>query len=242
MRTALTVVALLVAFATGCVREIPAAERGAEMFSDPGLSPSNLNEVSCATCHSTEATEMAERRFAGETMWGVTRRTRYWGGQITTLRGAVDHCLEFFMRGRPLDPDDLDARALHEYLASLGPEGPTDARPMTVIERVDGLPEGDRTRGEATWRAACQPCHGETHSGEGRLPGRDLEDIILPQIAIDLYPELFPEFPAGLVVIEKVRHGGFITTAGVMPFFSVERLSDDELADILTYLELPSLE
>ena len=237
-RAAIWVLALGLA---ACVKEVPAADDGEATFNDPGLSASNLNEVSCATCHATTKEAPEGHLFAGETMWGVTTRTRYWGGQAVTLPDAIDQCLEYFMRGQALDTDSLESRALHEYLRSLGPDEPAEERPFTVVNRIEGLPPGDATRGATVWAEACQECHGEIHTGEGRLPGRDLEEIIFPEYALTEYPEIFADFPPGLVVVEKVRHGGFFTTAGVMPLFSLERLSDEQLGDVLTYLGLPSL-
>lgn len=237
----LVLAVLLAAGTTGCLDEIPASERGAELFADPGLSPSRLNEVSCAHCHGTTAEPRADERHAGATMWGVARRERYWGGQVVSMREAVDQCLTLFMRSPPLDPADLDARALHEYLTSLGPDSPgvTPTLPLTIIEQIEGLPDGDAVRGRPLYEAACQECHGALGSGEGRL--EDLDDEIFPEYITGELAAAFPDFPVGLVVVEKVRHGGFITTAGVMPPFSIESLSDVELADIVAYLGVRSL-
>lgn len=224
-----------------CVKEVPAADKGEDMFNDPGLSASNLNEVSCATCHATTAEEPAGRRLSGYTMWGVTTRTRYWGGQEVTLVDAIDQCLVYFMRGQPLDTTSLESRALHEYLRTLGPDVAAEEKPYTIVERIEGVPDGDATRGATVWAEACQECHGEIHTGNGRLPGRDLEEIVFPEYATTEYPSLFPDDPPGLVVVEKVRHGGYFNTAGVMPPFSTERLSDEQLGDVLAYLGLTSL-
>ncbi len=239
-RAGLLAGAAALALCGGCLTEVPATERGAELFEDPGLSTSSLNEVSCATCHATTAETPADWRPPGATLWGVTRRPRYWGGQVVTLHEAVDQCLRYFMRGQALDLDALDPRALHAYLASLGPEAPAETLPLTILEQIEGLPDGDAARGAPLWAAACQECHGETVTGDGRLD--DLDDQIFPDYVTGELADAFPEFPVGLVVVEKVRHGGFITTAGVMPPFSIESLSDAELADIVAFLGVRSLE
>ena len=38
--------------------------------------------------------------------------------------------------------------------------------------------------------------------------------------------------------VEKVRHGAFLSYTGTMPPFSLEALPDEDLADILSYLDL----
>jgi thiosulfate dehydrogenase len=38
------------------------------------------------------------------------------------------------------------------------------------------------------------------------------------------------------VVVEKVRHGKFFNIGGMMPLYSVETLTDQQLADIVTFL------
>jgi thiosulfate dehydrogenase len=41
------------------------------------------------------------------------------------------------------------------------------------------------------------------------------------------------------VFVEKTRHGGFLGYGGTMPPFSLNVLSDEDLADLLTFLRLP---
>ncbi len=63
-----------------------------------------------------------------------------------------------------------------------------------------------RARGAEVYRAACQTCHGEPHTGKGRLTDKA---SVLPEVMKD-YDQLFPGVPHSLVVIEKVRHGAVL--------------------------------
>ena len=43
---------------------------------------------------------------------------------------------------------------------------------------------------------------------------------------------------ARFAVVEKLRHGRFFNIGGVMPLYSLEALSDQDVADLLAYLGL----
>jgi thiosulfate dehydrogenase len=221
----------------GCVVDTPAAERGAERFADPqGFSASRLNRIACATCHDTG--DAGAVRKSGSSLAGVTARTSFWGGAEPTLLDAVNACLTLFLRGDPLGDTSEASRQLYEFLASITPDDASgEAIAVTIPERIDPLPLGDPTRGEALFTAACVPCHGAPHTGEGNLILPDA--VVLPEVTAD-YPTDFPGVMPGLVVIEKVRHGRFFGIGGVMAPFSKERLSDTELSDILAFLGTPA--
>jgi thiosulfate dehydrogenase len=231
MKRALPLVLLVMAAPiVGCGPQ-PAAERGAELFGDARLSASPGNVFSCATCHAADAGE-GERRLAGHPLAGAAGRPSFWGGKVAYLLDAVNLCVAEFMRGERLGADDPQGLALLAYLRAIAP-APEPAKPLTVVNSIDeaylgALPAGDGGRGEAGYQAACAPCHGAAHSGDGRLGPRV---SILPEDTIRVFPT-----EARPITAEKVRHGKFFGIAGVMPFFSIERLSDAELADILRYL------
>jgi thiosulfate dehydrogenase len=134
----------------------------------------------------------------------------------------------------PLSADDPKAKALYEYLLSISPEQDSGARPMTVVRNIADVPGGDAARGAKVYEAACLECHGKTHSGEGRLSERA---VVLPEV-VDNYAEAFPGVAPRLVVIEKIRHGQFFGVGGSMPLFTLESLSDEDVASLLAYLGL----
>ncbi|MFP2931615.1 c-type cytochrome [Pyxidicoccus sp. 3LG] len=239
MRRAGAVLAMLALLAAGCDGEDPetmqAAEYGERLFSDPLLSESEFNAFSCATCHATTPTPPAGRLDSGYTLYDSAFRQSWWGGYETRLLDAVNFCYVNFMRGvAPLPKDSPKSRALYEYLVSISPNRDTPALPYTVVKDAAEVARGDAARGGEVYRAACLSCHGELHTGAGRLT--ELASI-LPEVTAD-YGETFPGVPPSLVVIEKVRHGQFFGVGGNMPPYSLEALSDADLGALLTYLGL----
>ncbi|AKJ08212.1 thiosulfate dehydrogenase [Archangium gephyra] len=223
-----------VLLAAGC-GPTPAAEYGEELFRDAALSESQYNSFSCATCHATTATPPAGKVYVGLSLHNVASRPHWFGGYETRLLDAVNFCYTAFMRGvTPLTPEDPKSRALYEYLVSISPEAQAPAQPFTLVKNISDVPRGSASEGERVYEAACQDCHGEPHTGKGRLT--ELASI-LPEVAND-YGTIFPGVPAGLVFIEKVRHGRFFGVGGNMPPYSQEALSDQELGALLEFLDL----
>jgi thiosulfate dehydrogenase len=143
----------------------------------------------------------------------------------------VSFCYVFFMRGDEIDPADEKGRALYEYLVSISPERPSPGRPLTVVANITSVPAGDAGRGEEVWNQGCRGCHGSPHTGKGRLTDR-----------VEIVPEASEEYSnevgvsVDLIVVEKVRHGQFFGVGGIMPPFSREALSDEDLGALLEYL------
>jgi thiosulfate dehydrogenase len=209
---------------------IAAARYGEQLFADPTLSTSAFNTVSCATCHSVGSHTQA-RIDAGANLQESAHRTSWWGGDEPTYLEAVNACLVIFMRAEPLTSTDEKGRALYEYLASVSPTPSTPPVPFTVVENITSVARGDAKQGAAVWDHACLPCHGEPHTGQGRLSA-----------LVSTVPEDSAVFAkqhgatTDLVVIEKVRHGAFFGVGGTMPPFSAETLSDEQLGQLLAFL------
>jgi len=230
-RLRLPLIAATLTLAGGACQPAEAVDVGRQLFSDPRLSRSEFNAVSCATCHDDGTSEAEARLLPGASLADSVFRPSWWGGAAPTLKDAVDHCLVFFMREQPLEPTAPASRALYEYLLSISPSASAPAVPMTVVENITDLPRGDPTRGERVYAAACASCHGDAFTGAGR-----------PSPLYSIVPgdsEAFASssgFPLTTVIVEKVRHGAFFGIGGTMPPFSVESLSDDDLGALLGYL------
>jgi hypothetical protein len=221
---------------TACERS--AAEYGAELFRDTGaFSASNKNSFACSDCHAVDDGDTGQ--LPGYDLRGTAARSAWWGGQTLTLADSIDACLVYFMYGNPLDRDSEKARALYEYLVSITPEGsPSEPLPMTVVENVIRLPLGDALRGAAIYDNACGYCHGDVDSGDGHILRKA---FVLPGDALEIYDEEFPGELPGYLFIDVTRHGRFFGVATSMPFFSKEALSDEDMSDILAYLNLPAI-
>jgi thiosulfate dehydrogenase len=216
-----------------CDGTVRAADYGEELFADPTFSDSEVNAFSCATCHDTAAEPTSYTPRIAYSLHGAASRRAYWGGNASSLLDAVSFCYVYFMRGPPLSRDDVRGRALYEYLVGLSSGGETPALPLTVVENIAPLPRGERARGAKVYDAACRVCHGDPHTGRGRISDRA---SIIPEASIGFARTLrvAPE----LVVIEKVRHGQFFGVGGNMPPYAREVLSDEDLGALLTYLDL----
>lgn len=212
-----------------------AADHGRALFSDPAASPSPLNRYSCATCHRAGAPAAGDARIlSGAPLAGAPLRPTYWGGQENDLLRAINDCRYYFMSAqKPWAADDEDAEAMYAYLVSL-PEEAVDAAPFTVVQAAKDLPAGDTEVGRQVFERACQACHGAVHTGEGRLT--PLAPAIPDQTVAEHAQYTATE--GRVVFVEKIRHGAFLGYEGSMPPFSLEVLSDDEIAGLLAYFNL----
>jgi thiosulfate dehydrogenase len=236
MRRLLTTGAALLALAlAGCDRHEPAADLGEPLFSDPALSTSPFNRFSCSTCHAVDPDRpgvIADRLDSGYNLGNVAGRGAWWGGEEIRLLDAVNVCLTQFMGGGALRPDQDRARQLYAYLDRNSPQALAPTLPLTVVRDVtalDGM-SGDAARGGLVWGTACQRCHGNIHDGTGRLG-------TLPTVVPEDTQKTFGPM-ARAVVVEKIRHGRFFNIGGVMPLYSLESISDAQIADLLAYLGL----
>lgn len=220
---------LLVAALCNCSR--PAADYGHDLFHDPGLSTAASNPFSCATCH--ETVEPAIKSLPGYTMHDSAVRESWWGGNVDNLLDSTNQCITNFMRGRALTPDDDKGRALFVYLQTLSPDATAPTLPLTIVQNIVDVPSGDPAAGAAIWKVACGNCHGDPHTGNGRLA---TTVAIVPDESIQMHGT-DPKTGARPIVIEKVRHGKFFNISGNMPPYSLEAMSNDQLGQILGYLE-----
>lgn len=215
-----------------------AVDHGAALFRDPGIAGTSFNDYACSTCHTVGAPGEGPAVRAGADLRGVVDRPSYWGGTELELLRAINSCLYYYMlRDAPLAADDEQAEALYAYLASL-PAGASGAEPVafTVIRDVEDLPPGDAAPGGAIYDLACRSCHGVARTGAGRVVERA---PILPQQTLSEHPDPdYDDTDRRLVFIEKVRHGGFYGYGGQMPPLSLEKLSDEDLAHLLSFLGL----
>lgn len=214
-----------------------AVDHGRALFEDATVAGTDFNQYSCATCHTGEADDGDVIRPGGS-LRGVTKRPSYWAGQELDLLRAINQCLYWFMlKDDAWTAEDVEARAMYAYLESIsqGTEG-TGAAPFTVVLNIEDLPAGDAKRGAGAYERACAECHGAAHSGMDRLVDRA---PILPEQTLQAHPlGEYTEDERRLVFVEKARHGAFISYTGQMPPFSLEALPDEDLADILQFLDL----
>jgi thiosulfate dehydrogenase len=223
---------------TGCGdQETPAARFGKDLFGDVRLSTSPFNDVACSTCHLVTdggggVTRRPDRIDPGYDLGNSAHRKSWWGGYETKLLGAINVCVTSFMGAEPFGAESLEVRQIYEYLLDASPDTAALPLPLTVVKTATGLPQmtGDAPNGEGIYRAACRVCHGDPHTGMGRLSKRV---GVVPEDTLRAFPNV-----ARAATEEKIRHGRFFGIGGTMPPFSAEVLSDQDIADILAFLGL----
>jgi cytochrome c len=172
----------------------------------------------------------------GALLAGVTARRTFWGGSVVALEDAIGLCFEKFMRGGRFDPSAPRSVALYAYLLSLEsrPDAITTAIPFTVTGTTRPPGDGDAARGRDLYDRACGYCHGAPRQAlrpiayASMLPDDTEREHSLAQgYTLETLRQVF---------VEKTRHGSFLGFAGFMPPFSTELLSDQDVADIVSYL------
>jgi thiosulfate dehydrogenase len=214
-------------------RDVPAADFGRDRFADPKVSTSRFNTFTCATCHTVDAAAMAVagRLDPGYNLAGAPTRGSWWGGGSPTLLDAINVCVKEFMGGAALTRDSDAARQLDAYLEANAPATSAPV-PFTVVRMVGPLAElkGDPTAGRDAYGKACARCHGDAHTGKGRTTSAA---SLIPESSIATFGTLARD-----VTVEKIRHGRFLNVGGIMPFYTVEAMSDQTTADILAFMGL----
>lgn len=221
--------------------EQSAVEKGRQLFESKALSQSPLNDYTCASCHDIVASTPPSKK-AGGALAGVTLRSSFWGGQEADLLSSINACRNNFMSdNQPLSASNEQARSLYSYLASLEP-GDANAIPFTVVTNIDPLPRGETpeaiadavAHGQVLFAQTCLYCHGSMHDGQGRLSDRV---SILPEDTLVEHAQ-YSARTQRVIFTEKIRHGLFLGYGGVMPPFSAELLSDQDVSDLLEALNV----
>ena len=219
------------------------AKMGRELFSDPSfggtLDPAKASGLSCSDCHADfdEATNPDGRIRAGHSIVGVPHRGTAKSGMITAdifarAAGGGGFCYQHFLQKIPankVDPTAIpeeQAAALMAYFEHVSGDNKGPQFQITMLDKdaasaaADTIIaiKGDAQKGWKLYGQACNVCHPTAKkSGIGsqlvkRRAPRDLEKR-KHQIAA------------------YVRKGGFI-----MPSFTEDRLSDQDIADIVAFI------
>lgn len=214
-----------------------AIDHGEALFRDLALPGTVQIGYSCTTCHDAE-NESSNILRPGAALAGVTKRASYWGGQEVEVLRAINQCLYYFMlKDRPWTPEDTDAQAMFAYLESIsGEDADTTEQPFTVVRDIIDLQAGDSARGSKIFDHACAFCHGAPQTGKEKSVAKAAS---LPNETLAAHPpDKYSDLDRRLVFVEKTRHGGFLGYGGQMPPFSLEKLSNADMADLLAFLGL----
>ena len=182
----------------------------------------------CVYCHSNYDEARLDDGYLrpGHTLWDVTARRSYYnaayiGKDDVPLIRAINTCVAGFLKADTLPASDPKMQSLLAYLRSITPD--TKAEPITITREAK-LPEidGDPRRGEVLYASACILCHRD--KGSAPVLAFKASSAFVASKIRGLKP---PSDAVGEVEEWNVP----------MPFFSMERLSDQQAADIVSYWE-----
>ena len=183
------------------------------------------NTFACATCHALEEPAADGIRRPGHQIGDAANRPSFKNGQLDALIEAVNSCRVEWMAATELAEDDPRWLALREFLVVEA--GPADAEALVyeIVQPPVELGGGDAQDGRALFNESCVVCHGVDATGTERG---------LPLNADTLSAEL---------IARRVRTSGDADspiypglTNGIMPFWAADRLSDDELRDLVAFV------
>jgi mono/diheme cytochrome c family protein len=182
------------------------------------------NTFTCATCHATSEPADDGFRRPGHALGDAAARPTFKNGQVADLREAAGSCLQEWMNADAWTADDPRWIALRSYLTQTAPD---DAPPLSfqIVAPPADLEGGDEAAGQTLFNDSCAVCHGIDGGGTQLAP---------PVAGLSLDPGY---------VAARVRTSGRADssvyeglTGGVMPFWAADRLSDDELRDLVAWL------
>lgn len=185
------------------------------------------NSFTCATCHAIrEPADDGVRRVA-HPLFDAARRPTYKNGALTELRDAANSCLQEWMNAEPWEAEDSRWVALEQFLESEAPSEPAAPLRFAIAPPPlgDQLEGGVARAGHELFNASCAACHGTDGTGSSQAPpvaGRGL----------DLAYSARRIRTSGRA--DSAVYGGL--TGGIMPFWAADRLSDDELRDLVAWL------
>lgn len=214
------------------------ADAGRRLYYSAAMS---TNGLSCAHCHA-DFDEVAEDDGlirAGHSLYGAASRPNWWGREpdqpnaYPNIAAAAAVCVEHFMR----NPQRLTAQQmvdLRAYLRFINRKQQRES--LALVSGADltgeylGFEEGDRLKGRDLFYAACHSCHPNAKSGIGPALPRDREPAF--------YAKKVREGDGLGAQLTGLDPNAYDPNAGLfMPFFAVDRLSNQQLSDIIAYIK-----
>gem|GEM_PF-1826137 len=188
----------------------------------------------CIYCHA----DFDERRSSdpyhrpAHPLVGVTARPGYFAGAYRGPGGmglarAVNTCVVAWLGAEPLASGSDELAELLAYLDAISADADAAAKTPVAIEKGGAFtdaPVGNPRRGEKLFAAACTLCHRE---GGAAMP----YDFANPRTSRSVWNRL-----RGYQLAEA-EAADSATMPMKMPFFSADRLTDQDAADIVSYLE-----
>jgi len=211
---------------TSTTQTTGAGSSGKEIF----YNKSSENNIACADCHSdgTNTNNPLTKYFSN--IQGANKRTstflgKFKGEEVIRNAGGATFCWQEYMRMKtPLTDEQINS--LNEYYASVAtPDSPLEIKYETIAlpvkdkaklkeeQKVIMELKGDPTKGEQSFNNACGFCHGENST-------------------VKKVPSVLEDFEGN---VKSITFNARLGDAA-MPFFKKNVLSDQDIADISSYI------
>lgn len=214
------------------------ADVGRRLYYSAALGADGL---SCAHCHADfdEDTQDDGLIRAGHSLYGAASRPNWWGREADqpnaypNIGAAAAVCVEHYLR----QPERLTAQQLVDLRAYLRFINRKQERETLVLTsgadltgEYQGFDEGNRIKGRELFYAACHSCHPNAKSGIGPALPSDREPAF--------YAKKVREGDGLGAQIAGLDPNAYEANSGLfMPFFAVDRLSNQQLSDIIAYIK-----
>jgi polyisoprenoid-binding protein YceI/mono/diheme cytochrome c family protein len=197
---------------------------GEKLFHDPAIGGPG-NKMTCFHCHAkTDEREGGvvlkdDHIRAGHTLHNAAQRPKFWNGFAPTVGKAAAICQKAYMLGEGLAKEQEEQ--LTAFVDAISPDSAPELDYRTQYRSMEALlrdpTSGDAARGKKVADKYCMTCHLDGRVGPVWAPG--------------LYE---PDW-----VVRRVRRlEGHQNKQ--MPHWTIERLPDSDLRDIVTYLTSPA--
>ena len=210
-----------------------AGSAGAKLFTSTSL---GKVKSSCASCHSAGGSD--SRIKAGHTLAGVTKRTSTWNGmykgtELEKNAYGANLCATLFQQKKG-GLSATEVSSINEYLKSLEAAPGAMTKNLTIqwaakppLKFEESIDEkvakpilktimrtrGDAKTGENVFAQSCANCHSFK------------EKLVGPKFTADIAGE-------AEIVASAIRFG-----YNAMPFFAKDKLSDQQVADVVAYIQ-----
>ncbi|MEQ8955352.1 MAG: DM13 domain-containing protein [Gammaproteobacteria bacterium] len=207
-----------------------------ESLQDLGRSGANIyttvastaSTFTCATCHAISETDGFAAdgiRRPGHPLLNATRRPHFKDGELDSLLDAVNICRTEWMNTSTWTESDQEWINLRNWLDDLATADSADPVTMDIVAPPADLSGGAEAPGRDLFNTRCVVCHGQDGLGTERGP----------KIAgIGLGADYIASRVRSSGRSDSAAYAGL--SGGIMPFWSADRLSDGELADIIAFL------
>jgi mono/diheme cytochrome c family protein len=186
------------------------------------------NSFACATCHALTEPSADSLRRPAHPIGDATHRSQWKNGKAETFLDAVNSCVTEWMVAPAWQATEPRFVALRSFLDSQAPAGAAPDLSYEIVAPPPDVTGGDSARGRSTFNQSCVVCHGD--DGLGTIRGPKVQGSLR-----------LPEYIAG-----RIRMSGSVRSAvysgltgGVMPFWAKDRLSDDDVRDLVAFVTAP---